>query len=112
MRRFTSYKALELARIIKAQNSVAVRLVADSFLSVDLLNENRRIARHLTRRGLLAANEAEFVYHAESLQLEKPRFHADGVPHFCNDCAHQGNHTPQQLSQRLPWSDAYLKGNP
>lgn len=55
----------------------------------DLALENRRIARHLVRDGIL---------HAHELQFEPVRAHAaefepepqDAIPHFCDDCAHQG----------------------
>lgn len=58
----------------------------------DLIEENRRIARHLVRDGILHAHEREFEplrARASEGSENLPKPHGS-IPHFCNDCAHQG----------------------
>lgn len=102
MKRWKTDRSRSLARAIARDNRIHPNsFMVDSYSSLAILAENRRIARRIVKEGLLAGNESEFTYHAEldgesRFHMKKPH-----APHFCNDCAHQGNHTPQQLGSQV-----------
>ncbi len=112
MREFRSVKAYQWARALAndGRNQIVDTCAVNSFLSADLLLENLRLARHLVMRGSLAGGGDEFTFHAglesysgsigDKLFVER----RPGIPHFCNDCAHQGNHTPAQMKAGRKWT--------
>lgn len=102
MREYKSVKSLLMAQAIGNDHRMG-GFGIDSYSSASLFAENRRIARRIVKYGSLAGNEHEFIYHAiEGVGTERnidERFNRQVVvmPHFCNDCAYQGNHTPYQV---------------
>lgn len=90
-------------------NSTVDPFALTSFESAGLLEENKRIARRIVKDGAIPANEYAYSGISKRRETNQP-YHAKAadIPHFCDDCAHQGNHTPEQLAfrRRVPWSNS------